>query len=317
MGIDEAGLGDFMDGLEDICNTPYDMQIAGDFYREADDVTRGCTVLNPDMMNSMDDDLLLDDRKASMFDHGYNNCYNEPFKFNDGCCNDIQAPVRFSETAEPATLPSECQAVTSVRLAPSTSAAKAAACTHKFLVEAGARIAKVRPEKFSINANVFQEVGGSLLLCSLKVRVFKIRSSGILTLDFCRRRGDAVAFGSVFNEAVRYLQANPGIIAPAEVPARMNLPRLPATVDANGSELQLEPLLDMLKDCSSPARQAEAATALAAAAGASSAVCTLLASSRLTGLLAGLLTSADHDVTFPVERLVAVLPMTVKVLTPH
>merc|ERR1711933_17568 len=92
------------------------------------------------------------------------------------------------------------------------SAANAACSLHVFFTtKVNASIRKVNLKKFSLKATVFHDVGGCLLQCTLKVRVFRmpqqVGEGQELVVEFTRRQGDAVAFGHIFRLASEYLQA--------------------------------------------------------------------------------------------------------------
>lgn len=319
------------------------MQLSGDFYRD-EDVTRGVSLMNPGVMpelmgmGSMDlddhDKLLAGHHVPSPFFH-HSQC--DTFKampdFEDEPAEDLLAVYEGAEKP-PVWTPDDLSPLTIPLLNRDFTGAQAAASMHWFFLKEKAVMeepasdsddedecisdAKPRLGKLAMKATVFQQISGYDLYCTVKVQVVLVRQADrpdpVLTVDFARRSGDALAFGEVFKRAREYMKAvNPTQLqvpshlatGGAPVLARSQPPVLDVQeLPGKAHEAALRPLVQMLEDSSSPALQAEAAGALLAAATASAAgtvaVCAVLANFK--DLLDELLES-DTRIAVPVNRL--------------
>mmetsp|Transcript_60048 Transcript_60048/g.106870 ORF Transcript_60048/g.106870 Transcript_60048/m.106870 type:complete len:342 (+) Transcript_60048:151-1176(+) len=301
-----------------------EMRLLGDFYRETDAVTRGVTLF-PGDAEEVDPFRDIDgawsplgkgqEAKLSGFVHDSDGFAAEAAKDSTALAqftDAVQAPVvdgdRFHASATSLLL----QAV---------SAAEVATSIQKLLLQESGEIIKVRPAKFSLKADIFQEVNGSLLHCRLKVRIFRsaeLKQSEKLMVDFCRRSGDAVAFQRIFSRSVQHLLTEFNAADGSEA----ILPYLGETDDApfqihivsDPAELTLVPLLEMLQGDASPAQlaqQAEAIAALAALASASTtsavAVCAALEQLARPGILEACASSCRAEVAYPAACLTKTL----------
>lgn len=239
------------------------MRLQGDFYNEPDNVRRGVT---------MGDQGMLD-----MF--GAGDIWSSPFGFkaHGGPSADCpqaladEGAPQFSDDQEPAEVPAGGCSCTSVILKGNVSAAQAARSVYNFLnTKVRGSIFKVNPAKFSIKADVFHESAFCPMHCTMKVRVFKTEKQQ-LSVEFRRCRGDSVAFGHIFDQAVRHLQLDLEPCASAIAPALARMPPAPPASAAGTDCNDLQPLVHMVANTSNPALQAEAVAALAAIAGASAA----------------------------------------------
>eukprot|EP00416_Gambierdiscus_australes_P021701 CAMPEP_0171077386 /NCGR_PEP_ID=MMETSP0766_2-20121228/14003_1 /TAXON_ID=439317 /ORGANISM="Gambierdiscus australes, Strain CAWD 149" /LENGTH=408 /DNA_ID=CAMNT_0011534447 /DNA_START=1 /DNA_END=1226 /DNA_ORIENTATION=+ len=212
-----------------------------------------------------------------------------------------EAAVGFSDAFEPLELSFGQHEVTSLPLE-GVSAAEAARCIHTFLTqELKSSIRTVKPAKFSIKADVFDEEGGCLTHCCLKARVWARQGGGRgLLVEFRRCQGDALVFGRTYSRASQYLL---GKLVPSqqhEQPAVMSLPVPTALPQPEVAPQELQPHVDRLAD-SCPWVQAEALSGLLAVSCANSKgaieVCATV--SLLQSMLAPLVASAYLDVAYP------------------
>lgn len=258
------------------------VQLTGDFYRESDDVTRGVTLLSGEEMYF-------------------------PHELSCKCLTESAAPsMRFSDSVLPPAVPlAESQMLpTSLRLT-TDSAADVAESICQFLeTEVASIIIKVSPQKFSVKADVFQDLNGCPAHCLLKARVWRCGTT--LLVEFCRRRGDSVAFQGLFRAAVQFL------LTKFESPAMPEMTNfaLPPPAPETLAKLELLPLLDMIQGGAAQGPlQAEALAALAALANLSQAgadaVCAALQELRPSLRAAG--ASPSSEVAFPACCLLSTL----------
>mmetsp|Transcript_71309 Transcript_71309/g.159655 ORF Transcript_71309/g.159655 Transcript_71309/m.159655 type:complete len:426 (-) Transcript_71309:8-1285(-) len=131
-----------------------------------------------------------------------------------------------------------------------------------------ASITKVNRQKFTVKADVFVEAS----VCALKARAYQ-EEHGTYAVEFQRRSGDAVTFNRVFQQASKFL-------SPRFIPVKLTEKRYTpeayaeeASSEFGGEELlrssaaesqgELRPLLDMAGLLDLPSLQAECAAALA------------------------------------------------------
>lgn len=301
--------------------------IPGDFYRLDDDVTRSVD-LGP---GPLPGELLGYGSKIGPFD-GYGGLddlkYNFGHESNEVWDGKIALPEMepedaFSDAAQLAEL-ELCEASVTSLVLGSCSPAEALNCMHRWLAgKAGTSITKVRPHKFALNADIFQDLSCCTQPCALKVRAFAISappgSKPQALVEFRRRRGDAVAFNEVFVEAAERLR----VIDPAVNCPKGKMPvigaavatQVPLVVPTSPAEVEVadcQPLLDMMASESSPGLKAEAVAALVALANAHAAgavtVCAALV--QVQEALAGILIAAARaevgiDVSYPAAMLFA------------
>jgi hypothetical protein len=188
------------------------------------------------------------------------------------------------------------------------SAADAANVIHAFLTtEVTAEILKLRPEKFSIKAQIF---GPSWEQCILKVRVYQSAANvQALAVEFSRRSGDGLTFARTFAAARQRLQDRFG----AQLVDDQLAPQLPESVPSppptewpgERPSALLRPLLDAVRGGTAPV-EVEAVAALAVFASTGCAV--LCAACIDMGLdvaafLADLLASKRLEVIYPAAHL--------------
>lgn len=273
-------------------------QLPGDPYRESDTVTRCCTlVVDPSGVPT-----------SRYYSEVAGDSIFEWSKSDGEVIGAAEVEAKspwFWELARPRELPFGNQEVTSLVL-DSASASEAAASTYEFLTtKVFASSVQVRPEKFSIKADVFQDVGGCPLHCALKVRVFHAQNSfggkRAVLVEFCRRHGDLLAFCEIFRQASNYIRG-----LKVEVPWSVPSPVQESEPGINAGT-ELVPLISMLS-CTSKPMQAEAAAALLALATSSTggSVAIRAALGDLHGVLANLCASA-FDVACPAGRLAGLL----------
>jgi len=136
---------------------------------------------------------------------------------------------------------------------------------------------KLRPQKFSLKADIFPEVLGSPAQCRVKVRAFAVVTPGSghqqqVALEILRYGGDAVAFQQVLAAMRQHLDVprEPigagGGLAPVAAPTVKS----EAASISDGHQAPLQPLVDMLA-AGPPKFQAEALWSLAAIASISAA----------------------------------------------
>jgi len=292
-----------------------DVRLLGDFYRETDNVTRGVTLF-PDIGEEADPFRDFDseswfapkgEAKQSGFVSNSDGLATDPAKDSNGS-------TQFTDLVQPAVADADrFHAATSVRFQ-AHSAAELAMSIEKFLSQTG-EIIKVTPAKFSLKADIFQEINGSLLHCRIKVRIFRSKSdSEELMVDFCRRSGDAVAFQKIFSRTVQHVLAKFNAADDSEVYAsRLGVEDVPPVNRvADPTELTLVPLLEMLQGDASPElAQAEAVAALAALASASTtsavAVCAALEQLARPGVLEACAANCRTEVAYPAACLTKTL----------
>mmetsp|Transcript_1978 Transcript_1978/g.3833 ORF Transcript_1978/g.3833 Transcript_1978/m.3833 type:complete len:463 (+) Transcript_1978:125-1513(+) len=297
------------------------IRLQGDFYNEPDNVERGVTMVNPAMLGGMYHD-------AGAWCHDF----ELPLKGQCGEASEwmlgvdthgsagmqIQDEPQFSELMAPAQVSLRSCACTSVAFCSEVSglsAAKVARSVYTFLTtQVQASISKVKQEKFSMKADVFDQSGGFLMHCLMKARVFATELPGQLVVEFRRCRGDAVAFGHIFHQAVSYLELQLGVVSTGSCQARHlgSVPPAPPPPTAGDSpRLGLEapgvtPLVHMVANSADPLLQAEAVAALAAIAGANAAGATAIWAMMNSGMqevLAGLCSTVPLDAAYPAALL--------------
>jgi len=288
-----------------------DVRLLGDFYRETDNVTRGVTLF-PDIGEEADPFRDFDsecwfapkgEAKQSGFVSNSDGLATNPAKDNNGS-------TQFTDLVQPAVADDRFH-TTSVRFQ-AHSAAELAMSIEKFLSQTG-KIIKVTPAKFSLKADIFQEINGSLLHCRIKVRIFRSESDSELMVDFCRRSGDAVAFQKIFGRTVQHLLAKFNAADDSEVYAsRLGVADVPpVNRAADPTELTLVPLLEMLQGDASPELAQEAVAALAALASASTtsavAVCAALEQLARPGVLEACAANCRTEVAYPAACLTKTL----------
>lgn len=121
-----------------------------------------------------------------------------------------------------------------------------------------ASITKVRPTKYTVRTEVFEESA----VCSMKVRVYRVSDNpSCYSVEFQRRSGCAFAFRGVYDRASEFLGAaftTSGGSTALQVP-RQSVPPLPSVGD---DELGFADVLPLLEMAGMVSLQAEAAVAL-------------------------------------------------------
>jgi len=287
-------------------------QFSSDPYRELDDISRGCVLDMEPSAPAADSPTLFRQLHGACFEiFPHEGAWGKHGPPRAVAQESAAASPTFWASARPPSMALASRVATSVVLE-SASAAEAAACMYQFIAtKLTAVITRVKPESYSVKAEVFHEVAGCPSHCSLKAQVFEVPvgPGGELrvVVEFCRRYGDAVAFSRVFRQASRHLSGCfewPQPEAPATAEHDSAPP--PLLEACPQQEPGLQPLVAML-GCAP--LQAEALAALATLAAASTAgaaaVCAALA--ELEGLLAELLASGRFEVSHPAAWLAAEL----------
>mmetsp|Transcript_98840 Transcript_98840/g.178438 ORF Transcript_98840/g.178438 Transcript_98840/m.178438 type:complete len:379 (-) Transcript_98840:586-1722(-) len=301
----------------------YHAQLQGDFYREEDNVTRGCTLVLPSMEATpfrvfhAEDEPMMGNTCKGLGNIALHKAAVDSLQFSDLLPPPVVEAARFSGSQRLAT---------SLLLA-ADSPAEVAKTIQQFLqTQVTSIIGKVSPEKFSMKADVFQEVNCCPTHCMLKVRVLQGeqrpgQGQQVLLIEFCRRKGDALAFQMLFHQAEDFLlnKFAPASAAPRDAhltPMPLLLPNSAASFAATASPLELTPLLAMLKegdrvDEETQAQQAEALAALKALAtwsttGAAT-CCAALEFLSPPGILASCICSCSLEVSFLASCLASTL----------
>jgi hypothetical protein len=274
-------------GFDSLSEDPFSHRLQGDWYNEPEPVSRGVSVVNPGLMSEVYDPGAWE--------------FDVPDKVTRSACVDgqtsegpwefdvpekkqpavwsaedvgVQEPaqqedVLFSDEFIPAKEPITGCSSTSLPFEGDVSPAEVMRCMHNFLqTEVVASISKLRPEKFSIKADVFHKGSGSQLYCMFKARIFRAANTNWnYIIEFRRCQGDAVAFGLTFEKAVNHLKmhfrfANTAVRVPNSLQMPPSPPPLPSSgrSDSNGGNLQ--PLIDMVMNASDKSIQVEAIATL-------------------------------------------------------
>jgi len=112
---------------------------------------------------------------------------------------------------------------------------------------------KLNPAKFTIKADVF--IDGAM--CTIKIRFYS-EKRGALRVEFSRRGGSCLCFGSVYRQAGEYLRQRLVVIGAPEAEGACVPPSRSGEFDAAA----ISPLIDMAGLADLPALQAESAAAL-------------------------------------------------------
>jgi len=299
-------------------------RLDGDFYRMDDDVTRSVR-LGPGPVPS---ELFGYGGKIGSFEeYGY----GDALKYGDFgggatawdkkiVLQEMEPTVAFSDAVLPRELElCEVSSFTSLLLR-SSSPAEALNCMLRWLEgNAHTSITKVRPQKFALKADIFEDLSCCTQFCSIKIRAFAVPlepgAKPEVLVEVRKVKGDSVAFKEVFDQAsqrlrdidpdVRRLKGKMPIIGGAAVAAQ------PTGVVATSD---CQPHVDMMTSCS-PELQAEAVAALASLASANAAgaipVCAALVKAQeVLEALAGIFTATAHaelsiEVSYPAAQLFA------------
>jgi hypothetical protein len=287
---------------------------SGDFYREADNVTRGLT------FPTSDDPGLPGSAFGKFAD---SNFYHEPDDLLKGVTigelippplyssNEVDLGYsstlagkfdvkseRFSETDVPPGVPPDSffqLNLTSVYVT-SHMPAEIGNTLLSFLGEQNSIVTKVRHSKFAIKADMFVD----MMMCSIKIRVYS-QGSGQFAIEFQKRTGDAIAFQNTFQKAVAYLKPRLNVVGAMEAPPLAPIQPLGVPAGFVPQETDLMPLIDMMYLAGTPSLQAEAAADISkmAAEGQSS-----VWNPYVFQGIGELLRTSSLDVAHPTSRLV-------------
>lgn len=211
-------------GLDSHSHCAFDgLQLHGDFYREPDDVMRGCTLVGAaDFLEEVSSgDLSLHSQKGLAHVAGrdwYHGAELFDWVPHSSTVAEMEAAraVSFSDAVQPSELLVSDRTATSIMLEASSAAAVASHIRDFLKRDVTASILKTSPSKFSIKAQVFQDVGGCLANCTLKARLFKPvpsasscgqNTDGVVLVQLCRRQGDSLAFAVVFGLLAQSLRS--------------------------------------------------------------------------------------------------------------
>jgi len=272
--------------LDEASGLPGTAWLAGDFYRENDDVTRGVTLgaalpiddsfgLKHTAGGSCDfyaaPPVVRGLNLGSDLDFGLGADLLQPpgWDLSKSSYGDIPAPLqasaqnkRFSDGDTPLQTPTDpfftFEITTLFVLCDRP--ASLMNCLLEFLTtEVVASISKVNPIKFCIKADVFIDH----VMCTLKARGYQ-QEPGKVALEIQRRSGDAIAFAGIYQRASKHLQNNFAITAgmPQDSVGLLASPP-PLLPQGKVDLMDYAPLLDMARQSHLPDLQAESAATLA------------------------------------------------------
>lgn len=224
-----------------VSEAPLQFQLDGDFYREQDDIMRGCTLAyaSPEIDPSFpcypgsfhdlgstskcagaDVGLAPKEYPTGSFGSEVSTFFSgksyPTTSFGSDGGNvffgedvELAEEISFSDSFKPAVADSlRCSGSTAILLEAHSPALVAEAMYAFLRTEVLSNITKVSPHKFAMKADVFQESHGFSANCSLKARVLRpeqSQSPNSLLVEMCRRKGDAVAFQNIFGVVSQYL----------------------------------------------------------------------------------------------------------------
>lgn len=170
--------------------------------------------------------------------------------------------------------------------------------------EVVASVRKVRPEKYSINAEVFVEAAS----CTIKVRMYS--HDGKYAVEVQRRSGDVFVLNSTYCLLEAFLEADGAALLPASgmQASTLLLPQLDTTQQYADVQ-SLELIAPVLKLGAFSGLQSEASCTLAAVAkgGHSSAAALLSAPTEVATILTDLLASESLDTVYPATQCISAL----------
>lgn len=274
--------------LEHPDGSPTSAPLAGDYYFQPENVTRGVTLANADFGSAPLDPQLLGDYgalKDTLYgqEHvDFTSCTWAPLgdfadPVNEGLhgapvpgvlhtrgmppkqelCSVVEPPKGLVPPELP-TDPFFQLEATAIYLANSNAHAVWHDLLEFFDGHVTASVTKVSPNKFALKADLYSE---EHTMCSLKARIYTCQKQDSLVVEFQRREGDGVAFSKGFRHASTYLKSRPGSSCIKEY--RVDGP---SAFDAGkeAANAPLGPVLDLARlgaDQTGP--KAEAAAALA------------------------------------------------------
>jgi hypothetical protein len=166
-----------------------------------------------------------------------------------------------------------------------------------------ASVTKVKPEKYSITAEVFVEA----VSCTIKVRVYK--HEGRYAVEVQRRSGDAFVLESTYRLLVEFLETRCGGVSGTHASAPLTQPALPEpeSTEEDTEVPSVEVLAPVLAMATVAGLQAEAASTLAAIihGGHVSAAALFSDPDQVAFTLMDLLASGCVDTVYPVARCVS------------
>jgi len=249
--------------------------LAGDFYAERSNTTRGVTLDLGDVLN-----LHTKHGQDKMYLHS-----------SSSSCQDFDD----RNAAPPIT--NEVRAFlghTALHLR-EYSAVSAGNCLLTFLrTEVDAQVQKVNQTKFTLKAVVFKYG----LWCKIKVRIYQDGQGSLV--EFLRYSGDTLAFYSLYHQVSEFL------LGPSTIQNVIRSPPATPCIEAFPADKDVSPLLEMIDSCQDVNLLAEAVSALNALA-ADPEVAKELRMPRAFGKLHQLRQVEDFRVAFPLSCLLSAM----------